>query len=121
MKVQPPNEEDATRILFGIKERYEKFHAVAYTDEAIENAVHTSVRFIPDRFLPDKAIDLIDGSHGKRVGCLQTTLLRAKLPTSRSASSSSHRMENAIANHELRKARFYSDEERKEREPADPA
>src|SRR5207248_1444919 len=57
VKVPPPTESDAIRILFGIKERYEKFHAVAYTDEAVESAVHTSTRFIPDRFLPDKAID----------------------------------------------------------------
>ena len=47
VKVPPPTESDAIRILFGIKERYEKFHAVAYTDEAIESAVHTSTRFIP--------------------------------------------------------------------------
>ncbi|MCX7801034.1 MAG: AAA family ATPase, partial [Fimbriimonadales bacterium] len=47
-------------ILFGIKERYEKFHAVAYTDDAIRTAVYASSRFIPDRFLPDKAIDLMD-------------------------------------------------------------
>ena len=73
VKVPPPNEEDAIRILFGIKERYEKFHAVAYTDEAIETAVYTSTRFIPDRFLPDKAIDLIDEA-GARVKLRQTTL-----------------------------------------------
>ncbi len=41
-----------------------RFHAVTYTDEAIENAVYTSTRFIPDRFLPDKAIDLIDEAKG---------------------------------------------------------
>jgi len=66
VKVPPPTETDAIRILFGIKERYEKFHAVAYTDEAVESAVHASTRFIPDRFLPDKAIDLIDEA-GARV------------------------------------------------------
>jgi ATP-dependent Clp protease ATP-binding subunit ClpC len=73
VKVTPPNEADAVRILFGIKERYEKFHAVAYTDEAIETAVYTSSRFISDRFLPDKAIDLIDEA-GARVKLRQTTL-----------------------------------------------
>ena len=115
VKVPPPNEEDATRILFGIKERYEKFHAVAYTDEAIENAVHASVRFIPDRFLPDKAIDLIDEA-GARVKLRQTTLPGEVADIQKRIKFIVHRMENAIANHEFEKARFYSDEERKERE-----
>src|SRR6202007_2645068 len=66
VKVPPPNETDAIKILFGIKDRYEKFHAVGYTDEAIETAVFCSNRYIPDRFLPDKAIDLID-EEGARV------------------------------------------------------
>src|ERR1700681_2671086 len=60
VKVPPPNETDAIKILFGIKDRYEKFHAVTYTDECLYSAVYNSNRYIPDRFLPDKAIDLID-------------------------------------------------------------
>src|SRR5438552_233928 len=115
VKVPPPNEEDAIKILFGIKERYEKFHAVAYTDEAIENAVHSSTRFIPDRFLPDKAIDLIDEA-GARVKLRQTTLPGEVADIQKSIKFIVHRMENAIANQEFEKARFYSDEERKERE-----
>src|SRR5690606_31265065 len=53
--------------LMGIKDRYETFHHVEYTPEAIEAAVHQSSRYITDRFLPDKAIDLIDeaGSRAK--------------------------------------------------------
>src|SRR5216117_1119670 len=115
VKVPPPNEQDAIRILFGIKERYEKFHAVAYTDESIENAVYTSSRFIPDRFLPDKAIDLIDEA-GARVKLRQTTLPGEVADIQKRIKFIVHRMENAIANHEFEKARFYSDEERKERE-----
>jgi ATP-dependent Clp protease ATP-binding subunit ClpC len=115
VKVPPPNESDAIRILFGIKERYEKFHAVAYTDEAIESAVLTSTRFIPDRFLPDKAIDLIDEA-GARVKLRQTTLPGEVADIQKRIKFIVHRMENAIANHEFEKARFYSDEERKERE-----
>src|SRR5438132_575779 len=115
VKVPPPNEQDAIRILFGIKERYEKFHAVAYTDESIENAVYTSTRFIPDRFLPDKAIDLIDEA-GARVKLRQTTLPGEVADIQKRIKFIVHRMENAIANHEFEKARFYSDEERKERE-----
>src|SRR5665213_2627832 len=56
VKVPPPNEADAIKIIHGIKDRYEKFHAVSYTDAAIEFAVSHSNRYIPDRFLPDKAI-----------------------------------------------------------------
>ena len=115
VKVPPPNEDDAIKILFGIKERYEKFHAVAYTDESITNAVYTSSRFIPDRFLPDKAIDLIDEA-GARVKLRQTTLPGEVADIQKRIKFIVHRMENAIANHEFEKARFYSDEERKERE-----
>src|SRR5712664_343588 len=115
VKVPPPNEADAIRILFGIKERYEKFHAVAYTDESLENAVYTSPRFIPDRFLPDKAIDLIDEA-GARVKLRQTTLPGEVADIQKRIKFIVHRMENAIANHEFEKARSYSDEERKGRE-----
>jgi ATP-dependent Clp protease ATP-binding subunit ClpC len=115
VKVPPPNETDAIRILFGIKERYEKFHAVAYTDDAIESSVYASTRFIPDRFLPDKAIDLIDEA-GARVKLRQTTLPSEVADIQKRIKFIVHRMENAIANHEFEKARFYSDEERKERE-----
>ncbi len=115
VKVPPPTESDAIRILFGIKERYEKFHAVAYMDDAIESAVYTSTRFIPDRFLPDKAIDLIDEA-GARVKLRQTTLPTEVAEIQKRIKFIVHRMENAIANHEFEKARFYSDEERKERE-----
>ncbi|HPT28197.1 MAG TPA: ATP-dependent Clp protease ATP-binding subunit, partial [Bryobacteraceae bacterium] len=115
VKVQPPNEADACKILFGIKERYEKFHAVAYTDDAIETAVFASSRFIPDRYLPDKAIDLIDEA-GARVKLRQTTLPPEIADVQKRIKFIVHRMETAIANHQFEKARFYSDEERKERE-----
>jgi ATP-dependent Clp protease ATP-binding subunit ClpC len=115
VKVPPPTEADAVKILFGIKDRYEKFHAVAYTDEAIETAVFTSSRYIPDRYLPDKAIDLIDEA-GARVKLRQTTLPADLAEIQKRIKFIVHRMENAIANHEFEKARFYSDEERKERE-----
>src|ERR1035437_7472937 len=115
VKVPPPNEQDAVKILFGIKDRYEKFHAVGYTDDAIETAVFTSSPYIPDRFLPDKAIDLIDEA-GARVKLRQTTLPSDLADIQKRIKFIVHRMENAIANHEFEKARFYSDEERKERE-----
>jgi ATP-dependent Clp protease ATP-binding subunit ClpC len=115
VKVPPPNEETAIQIVAGIKERYEKFHAVTYTDEAVELAVRHSNRYIPDRFLPDKAIDLIDEA-GARVKLRQTALPEEITEVQKRIKFIVHRMENAIANHEFEKARFYSDEERKERE-----
>ncbi len=115
VKVPPPNEADATKILFGIKDRYEKFHAVTYTDDAINFAVSHSNRYIPDRFLPDKAIDLVDEA-GARVKLRQTSLPEEITEVQKRLKFIVHRMENAVANHEFEKARFYSDEERKERE-----
>ncbi len=58
--VAEPNEDDAVLILKGLKDKYEAHHKVVITDEAIEAAVKLSVRYINDRYLPDKAIDLID-------------------------------------------------------------
>ena len=115
VKVPPPNETDAIKILFGIKDRYEKFHAVTYTDDAINFAVSHSNRYIPDRFLPDKAIDLVDEA-GARVKLRQTSQPEEITEVQKRIKFIVHRMENAIANHEFEKARFYSDEERKERE-----
>jgi ATP-dependent Clp protease ATP-binding subunit ClpB len=63
--VAEPNEEDSISILRGLKERYEVHHGVRITDAAIVAAVHLSHRYITDRFLPDKAIDLIDESASK--------------------------------------------------------
>jgi len=58
--VNEPNIEDAVAILRGLKEKYELFHGVHITDDAIMAAVNLSSRYITDRFLPDKAVDLID-------------------------------------------------------------
>jgi len=58
--VQEPGVEDAMTILRGLKERYELYHGVHITDDAIQAAVTLSSRYITDRFLPDKAVDLID-------------------------------------------------------------
>jgi len=115
VKVPPPNEGETIKILHGIKDRYEKFHAVSYTDDALDSAVYNSSRYIPDRHLPDKAIDLIDEA-GARVKLRQTSLPEDLADIQKRIKFIVHRMENAIANHEFEKARFYSDEERKERE-----
>lgn len=58
--VEEPNSEDAVTILRGLKDKYELHHGVHITDDAIVSAVNLSARYITDRFLPDKAIDLVD-------------------------------------------------------------
>ena len=63
--VNEPSIDEAIEILMGLKERYESFHSVTYTNEAISAAVELSHRYIHDRFLPDKAIDLIDEAGSK--------------------------------------------------------
>ncbi|WEG13736.1 ATP-dependent Clp protease ATP-binding subunit [Pullulanibacillus sp. KACC 23026] len=63
--VNEPSKDEAIDILKGLKSRYEDFHQVAYSDEAIEACVTLSSRYIQDRFLPDKAIDLMDEAGSK--------------------------------------------------------
>ena len=63
--VGEPNEEDAIAILKGLRDRYEAHHKVKITDEAIDAAVKLSSRYIADRYLPDKAIDLVDEAASK--------------------------------------------------------
>ncbi|MBQ7353753.1 MAG: ATP-dependent Clp protease ATP-binding subunit [Clostridia bacterium] len=58
--IEEPSEEKTLDILFGLKSRYEDFHGVKISDDAIITAVSLSIRYLNDRFLPDKAIDLID-------------------------------------------------------------
>ena len=65
--VDEPSEDEAIQILHGIRSKYEAHHGVPITDAAIEAAVHLSARYIPDRNLPDKAIDLIDEAGSKHV------------------------------------------------------
>jgi len=60
VKVMPPSEEETLTILKGIVSRYEAFHQIRYSKDALEAAVFQSSRYIPDRFLPDKAIDVLD-------------------------------------------------------------
>ena len=66
VRVEEPSNDDTIEILMGIRSRYEDHHKVNITDEAIRTATTLAARFIPDRFLPDKAIDLIDEA-GSRV------------------------------------------------------
>lgn len=65
VQVGEPNEEDALEILKGLRDRYEAFHKAKITDEALKAAVSLSSRYITDRFLPDKALDVVDEAASK--------------------------------------------------------
>ena len=60
IEIQEPTTEEAVEILKGLRPRYEDFHQVRYTDEALVSAVELSVQFLQEKRLPDKAIDIMD-------------------------------------------------------------
>ncbi len=64
--VDPPNTKETIQILMGLRHNYEDHHKVTYTDRAIEEAVKSSERYISDRYLPDKAIDIIDEAGARK-------------------------------------------------------
>ena len=66
VRVEEPSQDDTLSILEGVKDRYEEHHNVEYTEDALKAAANLAIRFLPDRFLPDKAIDLLDEA-GSRV------------------------------------------------------
>ena len=76
--VEEPSPKDTVEIIRGLRAKYEEHHGIVITDEAIEAAVHLSSRYITDRFLPDKAIDLIDEASA-RVRVLADGGLRRKV------------------------------------------
>jgi ATP-dependent Clp protease ATP-binding subunit ClpC len=109
VKVASPTEEETIQILRGIKDRYEKFHHVTYTEEALEAAVFQSARYIPDRFLPDKAIDLLDEA-GSRVK-LREAGVQAEAP------EFSRKIRVVVDRSEvLERGSFFRDEEQAQRE-----
>ncbi len=65
IKIEEPSEEETKKIMFGLRERYERHHKVQITDDAIESCVRFSSRYIQDRFLPDKALDILDEACAK--------------------------------------------------------
>ncbi len=115
IKVNPPNERESITILHGIKEKYESFHQLKYTDEAIEAAVYLSNRYLSDRFLPDKAIDLIDEA-GARVKLRATAVPEEMINIQRRIRVIDGRIESAISAQEFEKAAKYRLEEEMEQE-----
>jgi ATP-dependent Clp protease ATP-binding subunit ClpC len=115
IKVAPPTEAESVRILQGIKEKYENFHQLKYTDEALESAVYLSNRYISDRFLPDKAIDLIDEA-GARVKLRSISVPEELINIQRRIRVIDGRIESAISAQEFEKAARYRLEEDLEQE-----
>jgi len=116
LAIEPTNQDQTGKILQGIKERFEKFHSVQYTDEALTAAVAYSSRYVKNRSLPDKAIDLIDdaGAYAKMKHALPTP--PEFMEATRALRTIVSQLERAILNHEFEKARYFSDVERKHRE-----
>ena len=113
--VAPPSNEEAVQILFGLKKKYEQHHMCLYTDEAISEAVYLSDRYIAGRFLPDKAIDLMDESGAQaRIGVMhqpaEISSFVKEIEELRIAK------EDAIHNQEYEKAAKYRDNEKQLRE-----
>jgi len=115
IKVDSPTEEETLEIINGIKSRYEAFHQVEYTDEAIHAAVYQSSRYITDRYLPDKAIDVIDEA-GARVKLDNTVLPEDVSDLRKKLKVIVRQMDNAIMAKEFDRAAQLKDEELVERE-----
>ncbi|HLJ87417.1 MAG TPA: ATP-dependent Clp protease ATP-binding subunit [Candidatus Angelobacter sp.] len=115
VKVTPPTEAEAVAILNGLREQYEKFHGVSYSTAVVRHAVYHSNRYVPDRFLPDKAIDLLDEA-GAKVKLRECVVPEEVVESQKKLKFLIDRMEYTVLNHEFDKARFYSGEERQERE-----
>ena len=115
VKVNPPNEEETLRITFGIRDRYEKYHGVTYDDEAIAAAVYQSNRYISDRFLPDKAIDVLDEA-GARVKLAAAAAPRQLQEIEENLQLIAEKVDASINDKEFEKAAYYRDQEQQERE-----
>jgi ATP-dependent Clp protease ATP-binding subunit ClpC len=111
VKVDPPSERETIEVLMGVKDRYEQFHHVDYTTEAIEAAVYQSSRYITDRFLPDKAIDLVDEA-GARAKLREAGYSSEEFgEINRSIRVAVEQMENAVSEKNFEKAQFYREQE----------
>ena len=110
IKVDPPTELETVEILMGVKDRYEAFHHVEYSDEAMEAAVFQSSRYITERFLPDKAIDLIDEA-GSRAKLREAGYSKEFSEINKSIRVAVEQMETAAAQKDYEKARFFREQE----------
>ena len=115
IKVDPPGEQETIRILLGVKDRYEQFHHVEYSQDAIEASVYQSSRYVTDRFLPDKAIDLLDEA-GARAKLREAACSDEFGEINRSIRVAVDEMERAVSAKDFDRAQYYRDQEAAARE-----
>ena len=118
VKVEEPSVEDAIKILQGLQHKYESHHKASYSDDAIESAVMLSERYLTGRFLPDKAIDIMDEAGAKaRIGAM------TRPPSFKDLELEVEQIrkdkEEAIGDQEYEKAAALRDEEKKKKEELD--
>ena len=118
--VNEPSEEQAVRILEGLRDKYEAHHQVHYSDEALQSAVSLSNRYIQDRYLPDKAIDVIDEA-GARMRIRNMTLPKELRDLDDSLRHLRAEKDAAIASQDFERAAQLRDEETKMKEQRDQA
>ncbi len=107
VQVEEPSKEEALAILHGLRAKYESYHQVAYTDEALESAIQLSTRYIQDRYLPDKAIDLLDEAGSRKNLALQAfdpSEVKAKIAQVQTNKKA------ALDQEDYEKAAFYRDQ-----------
>ncbi|MDP8258776.1 MAG: ATP-dependent Clp protease ATP-binding subunit [Candidatus Aadella gelida] len=115
--VEPPSVDETIEILKGLRDKYEAHHKVKYTDKALEAAAKLADRYISARFLPDKAIDLIDEAGSKAK--LSTMVMPEELKEEEKKIEESKReKEEAVKNQDFEKAARFRDSERKARQEA---
>ncbi|RVU71304.1 MULTISPECIES: ATP-dependent Clp protease ATP-binding subunit [Lactobacillus] len=107
VEVKEPSIDETIRILKGIQKRYEDYHHVKYTDAAIESAAKLSARYIQDRFLPDKAIDLLDEA-GSRMNLTIPYIDKDKMIERINAAQ--QLKQDALKNEDYEKAAYYRDQ-----------
>jgi len=103
VNVEPPSPDEALEILKGLRDRYEAHHRVSYTDEALATAVELATRYINNRFLPDKAIDVMDEA-GARVRLKNTVAPPDLHDINAQVDELDRAKEKAVANQEFEKA-----------------
>ncbi len=106
--VDPPSVDDSISILLGLREKYEEHHGVKFTDEAIDSAVRLADRYIRDRFLPDKAIDVIDET-GSSVRISHIVIPDKILEIEKQIDNVKHEKEDLVKRQEYEKAAMLRD------------
>jgi ATP-dependent Clp protease ATP-binding subunit ClpC len=115
IKVEPPTEAETLEVLRGVKDRYEAFHHVEYTQDAMEAAVYQSSRYITDRFLPDKAIDLVDEA-GARTKLREAGCNEEFNEINKTIRVAVEQMKNASAQKDYERVQFFREKEALARE-----